>query len=153
MDALEEHTLRPYFKYLNDVSLLHIGHARFSVVTHPDNLPYAGKSFIVHNNVACNWNVYFFYASYTHIPSFYKFFKSSTNGRKYTSIFFSGSEGLWIIMDNIKFGLFIHIHGGRLYNVNITAYMLYVVLILPYGLKSSLAKPSRTLRESLTNHL
>jgi hypothetical protein len=86
------------------------------------------------------------------MPSFQKSFKSSTNGHKYTSIFFLGSEGPRIIRDNIKFELFIHIHGGRLYTVNIIVYMLYVVPILPYGLKPSLVKPSCTLQESLANH-
>jgi hypothetical protein len=45
--------------------------------------------------------------------------------------------------DNIICGSFIHFHGGKLYTINITGHMLYDVLILPNGLKPSLAKPSR----------
>ena len=40
-----------------------------------------------------------------------------------------------IIKDNIIFGSFIHIRGGKLYRINTTGHMLYVVLILPNGLK------------------
>jgi hypothetical protein len=86
------------------------------------------------------------------MPSFHKSLKSLTNSRKYISIFFLRSEGLRIIRNNIKFGLFIHIQGGRLYTVNITTHMLYIVLILPYELKLSLVEPNRTLQELLTNH-
>jgi len=70
------------------------------------------------------------------------------NGCKYISISFPGAVGPGISNDNIIFGAFIHLHGGKLYGANTTGHILYDVLILPNGLKPSFAKPSRTLRES-----
>jgi hypothetical protein len=64
-----------------------------------------------------------------------------------TSMLIPGDVDPRISTDNNKFGDFIHFHGGKLYTVNITGHMLYVVLILPNWLKPSLAKPSLTLRD------
>jgi hypothetical protein len=58
---------------------------------------------------------------------------------------------LGISKDNIKFGAFIHLHGGILYSANTTGHILYDILVLLNGLKPSLAKPSRMLRESRAN--
>ncbi|KAM3684554.1 hypothetical protein ACJW31_11G052400 [Castanea mollissima] len=128
-----------------------MGHANFPLVDHPDKFAYAGKSLIVHNNDACNLNECCIDASYVLTPSFHNSFKSSTNGRKYTSILFPGALRPGISKDKIIYGSFIHLHGGKLYGISTTGHMLYDVLMLPNGLNPSLAKPSRTLRESAAN--
>jgi hypothetical protein len=84
-------------------------------------------------------------------PSFYNSCKSYTNGYKYTSISFPGALDPRISKDNNIYGSFIHLHGSKLYGISTTGHMLYDVLILPNGLKPSLAKPSRTLRDSSAN--
>jgi hypothetical protein len=84
------------------------------------------------------------------IPSFHNSCKSSIRGCKYTSMSFLSAVRLGIIKDNIIFGSFIDIHRSKLYGINTTSHMLYVVLILLN--KPSLTKPSHTLWESRANH-
>ena len=130
------------FNHLNTVSLLHIGHASFPLVYHWDKFPYVGKSFIIHNNDACNLNVCCVDALYIIRHSIHNSSKSSTNSCKYTSILFLGALVLGINKDNNIYGSFIHLHWGKLYGISTTGHMLYDVLILPNGLKPSLVKPS-----------
>lgn len=51
----------------------------------------------------------------------------------------------------MKYSLFIHIHGSKLYGTNIIGHILYEVLKFPNGLKTSVAKPSLTLQASDEN--
>ena len=46
---------------------------------------------------------------------------------------------------------FIHIQGGKLYGIKNTGQMLYAVLMVPKGLKPSLARPKRTFRGFTAN--
>ena len=130
-----------------------MGHTNFPLVDHPNKFAYARKSFIVHNNAAWNLNECCVDASYVLMPSFHYSFKPSTNGRKYTSILFLGALHPGISKDKIIYGSFIHLHRGKLYNISTTGHMLYDILMLPTGLKSSLVKPSWILREFAANQV
>ena len=55
---------------------------------------------------------------------------------------FPGAVGLGISSDNMKNVCFIHIHGGKLYEIRTTSHMLYEIDIFLKGLNPSLAKPS-----------
>ena len=57
-------------------------------------------------------------------PPLHNFFISSTKGCKYTSISFSSEVGLGINNDSMKEDLFMHINGGRLYEIKMTGHVL-----------------------------
>ena len=52
----------------------------------------------------------------------------------------------------IKLDCSIHSHGGRLYGTTNTGHMLYEVVMLPNGLKPSVARPSLRFLASSANH-
>ena len=64
---------------------------------------------------------------------------------------FPSDLGRGMSMDIIKKGSFKHIHGGKLYGINITNHVLLEKLITSRGLNPSIARPSLTLRESNAN--
>ena len=86
-----------------------------------DTSAYAGKSFMIHNNAACIWNDFLEDTSNVFTPTSYNSFNSSTRSCKYISISFSGEVGQGINNHSMKEDLFIHIHGGRLYGIKMTA--------------------------------
>ena len=159
--AKPSHTLREsaanqacfFYQILSTVLILVTnGHTNFPLVDHLVKFVYARKSFIVHNNVAYNLNECCIDVSYILMPLFHNSFKSSTNGRKYTSIFFLGALRPRISKDKIIYRSFIHLHWGKLYGISTTGNMLYdVLMMLPNGLKPLLVKPSHTLREFAAN--
>ena len=79
---------------------------------------------MVHNNVACIWNDFLEDTLNVFTPTSYNSFSSSTRDCKYTSISFSGEVGLGINNDSMKEGLFMHIHGGRFYEIKMTGHVL-----------------------------
>ena len=89
----------PYF-YVNAlISSMHIGHANLTTINHPNNMPYVGKSFIVHINATLSIKFCFLEASYLRSPSFHSIFKLLINSCKYTYILLLRLCGLGIIKD------------------------------------------------------
>jgi hypothetical protein len=65
------------------------------------------------------------------IPSFYKVSISYIRGSRKISILMPGCLGPSIRMDSKRYFLFSHNHVGRLYIVNITGHMLWVLVLSP----------------------
>ena len=94
------------------------------MVLQPEISPYAGKSFMVHNNAACIWNDFLEDKSNVFTPTSHNSFSSSTKGCKYTSILFLSEVGPGINNDSMKEDLFMHIHGGRLHGIKMIGHAL-----------------------------
>ena len=94
------------------------------------------------------WNI-----SNVFTPTSHNSFSSFTRGCKYTSTSFLGKIRPGINNDSMKEDLFMHIHGGRLYEIKTTSNVLLVLLIFPYRLNPSAANPSLTLQGSDENSM
>jgi hypothetical protein len=77
---------------------------------------------------------------------------ASLSGSKKTSMSFPRHSRPGISRLIIKFDCSTHSHGAKLYGIRNTGHMLYEELILPNGLKSSVARPSLMFLASSTNH-
>jgi hypothetical protein len=107
----------------------------------PDSLLRAGQSLIVMNNNARRLMFSYRYSSHICKPSpCHNNNSSSTNGLRYTSISFPGCFGPGIsigIMMNFRF---MQSYGGRLYIHKVTGQVLWLLLISPKGLMTSILK-------------
>ena len=119
-----KHIFRPCFKCKEDASLLHIGHARYPLVLHPDKFLYAEKLFMVHRIEACNLKLLRLTESYICTPFFYNSFRSLIKGRRYTSILLPSAFGSGINSDIKINDSFMHFQGDTLYTTSITGHML-----------------------------
>ena len=112
------------FKCKEDASLLHIGHARYPLVLHPDKFSYVEKSFIVHKIEACNLKLLRLTESYVCTSFFHNSFRSSIKGHRYTSISLPDAFRSRINSDIKINGSFMHFQGDTLYTTSITGHML-----------------------------
>ena len=96
------------------MSCIQYGQPNLPLVPHPDNIPYAGKSFIVHIKHARITKFSLVEMSYVKTPSFLNSCKSSMSGCKYTSIFLVGFVEPGIRQVRNMYGFVIHILRGRL---------------------------------------
>ncbi|GLT53084.1 hypothetical protein SLA2020_263800 [Shorea laevis] len=135
----------PKVNHLDLIECIQQRHASLPFVLHPDKFAYLGKSFTVHIN-APSYEFFFSETSKVGTPSAHNSFNYDIMGSRYLSIFIPGELGLGIIMDNMKYGCFMHNHGGKLYGTNITGQVLWDELMFPKELKLSDANPSLTLR-------
>jgi hypothetical protein len=85
------------------------------------------------------------------IPSFYKVSISCIKGSRKISISMPGCLGPCIRMDSKRYFLFWHNHIGRLYIVNITGHVLWVLLLSPNGFIPSVLNANRTFLGSFPN--
>ena len=128
---------------------MHIEHARYLLVLHPDKFSYTKKSFMVYRIEACNLKLLQLIKSYVCILFFHSSFRSSIKDRRYISISLSSFFGPKINSDIKINGYFMHFQGDTLYTTSIIGHMLHEVLILPKRLNPSVARSSRILRGSL----
>jgi len=104
-----------------------------------------------HIIAACKSNFFSLSASTVGTP-FQSSRNPSTSGSKKTSISFPRHSQPGISRPMIKLDCSTHSHGGKLYGIRNTSHMLYEELILPNGLKPSVARPSLMFLASSTNH-
>ena len=94
-----------------------------------------------HITAACRLNFFPVSASKVETP-FQSSSNSSISGSKKTSISFPGNYRPGISRPMMMLDCSTHSHGGKLYGIRNTGHMLYEELILPNGLKPSVARPS-----------
>ena len=138
----------PYFKYKEDVSLLHIGHVRYLLILHPDKFTYIEKSLMVYKIEACNLKFFRLTESYVCTLFFHTSFRSLIKSHRYISI--SLLDVFRFRINNDINGSFMHFQDDTLYDISITGYMLQEVLKLPKRLNPSVARSNRILCRSLT---
>ena len=79
---------------------------------------------MVYNNVACIWNDFLEDTLNIFTPTSHNSFSSCTWGWKYISVSFSGEIRPGINNDSMKEDLFMHIYGGRLYEIKMIGHVL-----------------------------
>ena len=120
-----QHGFRQWSKRNESVSSIQYGQASLPWVLHPDNIPYAGKSLIVHNRTALSVKFCFRLTSNVGTPMCHKSFSSLINGCRNTSKLFFGWSGPGINKVRNITSLFKHISGGKLYGDKITGHKEY----------------------------
>src|SRR6187551_3972422 len=107
---------------------------------------------MVVNNMACNVKYSRLNSSQTSgTPGHQSFFRSSTNGLRYTSIRSPGCFGPETKIDNIRYFCFLHSQGGRFSTDSTTGQVLCVELWLPNGFTPSVLIANRMFLQSLAN--